>query len=371
MGIVEQAKTLSWQEQLRRTIRTPQELAEFIDLTADEMADIVETTKSYPMAITPYYASLMDKKDRACPIRIMAVPNKLEILAAQSLPDFEKEKEFVKGSNPEASLVGLRQEFDGKATILTTMMCQSFCRHCFRKYWLGRSNATLSLDHAQQAVEEIARTPSIKEICISGGDPLVLPDLYLDRIVTALGKIPHVEVVRLYSRTPVTMPQRITPQLIEILKKHPTLYFCTHFNHPKELTEESTRACRALVNNGIPMLNQAVLLKGVNDNSDTMKDLLWGLVKNKIKPFYLQHCIRQTGSDHLVTSVSAGTDIIRDLYCHVSAIAIPLYDVILYGGKALMMPDYRKTDAGGVYVENLKGEKSYLADLEGRSKPRL
>ncbi len=356
---------LSWKEQLKGIIRTASELSKYINLTNEEMDDISKTIEVYPMAITPYYASLMDKNDRNCPIRRMVIPNKLENIVSLKLPDFEKEKEFVKGKQPEESLVGLREEYDGKATILTTMNCQSYCRHCFRKYWIGKSNETLNLDQTRKVIDTISKKEEIKEVCISGGDPLILPDKYIAETINGLKDIKHVEVVRLYSRTPVTMPQRITPELIGILKQHPTLYFCTHFNHPKELTKEATNACRSLVDNGIPVLNQAVLLKGVNDDSKTMKELLWGLVKNKVKPFYLQHCIKQTGNDHLVTEVKVGTEIIRDLYCHMSAIAIPLYDVILYGGKALMMPDYVKEDeTGEKYVENLKSEKSYLSDLE-------
>ncbi len=360
---VEDALSLNWKEQLRRTIRTPRELTDYIELTEEEILNIERIIKKYPMAITPYYASLMDKKNRNCPIRKMAIPVESEI-DLSNLPDFEKEKEFIgKEKKPEESMVGLRREYNGKATILTTMRCQSYCRHCFRKYWLG-SNETLSMAQIGEVVREIKEDKEIKEICISGGDPLVLPDNHLREVIFGLRDIPHVEVVRLYSRAPVNLPQRITSELIDILQEHPTLYFCTHFNHPKELTSQAMGACRNLVNHGIPVLNQAVLLKGVNDDTETMKELLWGLVKNKVKPFYLQHCIKQTGNDHLVTKVDVGTNIIRDLYCHMSAIAIPLYDVILYGGKALMMPDYVKEDDRGRYIQNLKGEKYYLKDLE-------
>ena len=365
MDNLQDDRSLNWKEQLRRTIRTSEDLAKYIDLTNEEKDEITETIKVYPMAITPYYASLMDKKDRNCPIRRMAVPSKLELIGTSNLPNLEKEKEFVSKNNLEESLTGLRQEFSGKATILATMKCQSYCRHCFRKYWIGRSNETLTIDQIKKVIKVIDGNKQIKEVCISGGDPLVLPDHYIGKVIGELKGLSHVEVVRLYSRSPVTMPQRITPKLIEELKQHPTIYFCTHFNHPKELTSEATSACRALVDNGIPVLNQAVLLKGVNDDSEVMRELLLGLVKNKVKPFYLQHCIKQTGNNHLVTRIDVGTKIIRDLYCHMSAIAIPLYDVILYGGKALMMPDYIKRDRDGrEFIENLKGERSYLKDLE-------
>ena len=154
-------------------------------------------------------------------------------------------------------------------------------------------------------------------------------------------------------------------RIVKVLKKHPTLYVCTHFNHPKELTKEAMLACRKIVDNGIPIFNQSVLLKGVNDDSKIMKELLWGLVKNKVKPLYLQHCIKTMGNDHLVTKIDVGQKIIKDLYCHMSVLGIPLYDVILYSGKVLMMPDYvEKDEQGKKYFKNLHGEKFYLDNLE-------
>ncbi|MFW5803857.1 MAG: KamA family radical SAM protein [bacterium] len=348
----------NWQWQLQNSIKTPEQLSKYINLTEQEYKDIEKITETYKMSITPYYASLMDKDDPDCPIRKMVIPVMAELENTPQIPSSEKEESFEK-------VTGLRQEFKEKCTILLTLMCPNYCRYCFRKYWVGRMNNVLTYEQIDDVVKAIENNKNIEEVCISGGDPLMLSDEYIDYVLTKLKTVKHLGAVRLYTRTLAFLPQRITDNLVKVLKKHPTLYVCTHFNHPKELTDEAMAACRKIVNNGMSIYNQSVLLKGVNDNSKVMKELFWGLVKNKVKPLYLQHCIKTMGNDHLVTKIDVGQKIIKDLYCHMSVLGIPLYDVILYSGKVLMMPDYvEKDEQGKKYFKNLHGEKFYLDNLE-------
>ena len=348
----------NWQWQLQNAIKTPEQLSKYINLTEKEYKDIEKITETYKMSITPYYASLMDKYDTDCPIRKMVLPVIAELENTPQIPSSEKEESFEK-------VTGLRQEFKEKCTILLTLMCPNYCRYCFRKYWVGRMNNVLTYKQIDEVVKAINNNKQIEEVCISGGDPLMLSDEYIDYVLTKLKTVKHLGAIRLYTRTLAFLPQRITDNLVKVLKKHPTLYVCTHFNHPKELTREAMAACRKVVNNGMPIYNQSVLLKGVNDNSEVMRELFWGLVKNKVKPLYLQHCIKTMGNDHLVTKIDVGQKIIKDLYCHMSVLGIPLYDVILYSGKVLMMPDYvEKDEQGKKYFKNLHGEKFYLENLE-------
>jgi lysine 2,3-aminomutase len=347
-----------WQEQLRNTIKNVEGLAPYIHLTEQEIQDMGKVSETYKMSITPYYASLMDKDNPNCPIRKMVLPDIREIENPLSIPDMDKEASFEETQ-------GLRQEFKEKCTILLTFMCPNYCRYCFRKYWVGRDNRILTYSQIDKIIESIQSNKNIEEVCLSGGDPLTLSNEYLDYVLTKIKSVEHIKVVRIFTRVPVFLPQRITSGLIKVLKKYPSLYLCTHFNHPKEITPESIKACRELVDNGIPVLNQTVLLKGVNDNSEVMRDLLWRLVSNKIKPFYLYHCIKTMGNDHLVTKVDVGQKILKDLYCHMSALAIPLYIVPLYEGKALVMPEYLEKDENGkMYFTNLRGERFYIDKLE-------
>jgi len=348
----------NWQWQIKNAIKTPEQLSKYINLTKKELLDIEKVIKTYKMSITPYYAALMDKDNHSCPIRKMVLPTATELQNTPQIPSSEKEESFEKAT-------GLRQEFKEKCTILLTLMCPNYCRYCFRKYWVGRVNNVLTYKQIDEVINTINRNKNIEEVCVSGGDPLILSDEYIDYVLTKLKTIKHLGAVRLYTRTLAFLPQRITDNLISIIKKYPTLYVCTHFNHPKELTDEAMLSCRKIINNGIPIFNQSVLLKGINDNSEVMRELLWGLVKNKVKPLYLQHCIKTMGNDHLVTKIDVGQNIIKELYCHMSALGIPLYDVILYSGKVLMMPDYvEKDEKGKKYFRNLHGEKFYLENLE-------
>lgn len=348
----------NWHWQLQNAIKTPEQLSKFINLNEKEYKEIEKITGTYKMSITPYYASLMDKDNPDCPIRKMVIPVMAELENTPQIPSSEKEESFEK-------VTGLRQEFKEKCTILLTLMCPNYCRYCFRKYWVGRMNNVLTYEQIDEVVKAIDDNKQIEEVCISGGDPLMLSDEYIDYVLTKLRTVKHLGAVRLYTRTLAFLPQRITDNLVRVLKKHPTLYVCTHFNHPKELTEEAMAACRKIVDNGMPIYNQSVLLKGVNDNSKVIRELFWGLVKNKVKPLYLQHCIKTMGNDHLVTKIDVGQKIIKDLYCHMSVLGIPLYDVILYSGKVLMMPDYvEKDEQGKKYFKNLHGEKFYLDNLE-------
>ena len=346
-----------WKYQVAHAIKTSSQLSEYVDLSEKEKEDIDKVIGVYKMSITPYYAGLMDKFDHNCPIRKMIIPSLLEFNGDFS-PNIEKENSYEE-------VPGFRQEYKDKCTILLTYVCPNYCRYCFRKFWVGKNNRTLSNAQIDAIIDRILNDENIQEVCISGGEPLVVDDEKIKYLLDKIKSIDHVKVVRLFTRSLVFMPQRITQNLVETLRLYPTLYVCTHFNHPKEITEEAEMACKRLIENGIPVLNQSVLLKGVNDSTEVMRQLLWKLIQIKVKPFYLYHCINTTGTHYLVTKLSVGTEIIRDLYCHMSALAIPLYIAPLYDGKVLLMPDYYKTDdAGKQYFESQTGERFYIEELE-------
>lgn len=321
-----------WKQELRSLITTFDEIKKYISIPDENIKDFEVGNSIFPMMITPYYAKLLSTLPSDHPLLKCILPTAIEKESVENLPNFQKEEEFSHG------IKGLRVELSGRATIITTQFCPNHCRYCFRKYYVNIGKATLTKADIDKIVEYIKNDTTVTECCLSGGEPLVLSDDLLEYLITALSNISHVKVLRIFSRAFAVLPSRFTENLLRILKIFPTLYMIAHFDHADELTEETIHACRLLADNGIPMFSSTVLLKDINDSSRVLGELFQKCLQNKIKPFYLYHCVPAMGVKHFMTEVDVGTKIIEELYSKLSALCIPLYTVPLIGEKALAMP---------------------------------
>jgi lysine 2,3-aminomutase len=237
---------------------------------------------------------------------------------------------------------GLTHRYPDRALLLVTHECSMYCRHCTRRRIVGDSSEKVGNGHLEQAFEYIRNTPQLRDIVISGGDPLILSDEKIDYILTELRKIDHIEIIRIGSRMPVVLPQRITDKFCEMIKKHHPIYVNTHFNHPKEVTEEAKIACEKLANAGVNVGNQSVLLRGINDCSNIMKKLVHELLRIRVRPYYIYQCDLSEGISHFRTTISKGIEIIENLRGHTSGLAVPTFvvDAPGGGGKIPVMPTY-------------------------------
>ena len=311
-----------------------------------------KTLTTLRMAITPYYLSLINPDDPHDPVRKQCIPTGLEThQASADLLDPLHEDE-------DSPTPGLTHRYPDRVLFLITDMCSMYCRHCTRRRFAGQTDAECGNDRIEKALEYIEKTPTVRDVLLSGGDALMVADKKLEYIISRLRAIPHVEIVRLGTRTPVVCPQRITPELCEMLKKYHPIWLNTHFNHPNEITAESTRACEMLANAGIPLGNQSVLLRGVNDCVHVMKHLVQGLVKIRVRPYYIYQCDLSMGLEHFRTPVSKGIEIIEGLRGHTSGYCVPTFvvDAPGGGGKTPVMPQYVISQAPGrVVLRNFEG----------------
>ena len=341
-----------WKWQVRNRIETLEDLKKYISLTAEEEEGVKKTLTTLRMAITPYYLSLINPDDPHDPVRKQCIPTGLEThQASADLLDPLHEDE-------DSPTPGLTHRYPDRALFLITDMCSMYCRHCTRRRFAGQTDAECGNDRIEKALEYIEKTPTVRDVLLSGGDALMVADKKLEYIISRLRAIPHVEIVRLGTRTPVVCPQRITPELCEMLKKYHPIWLNTHFNHPNEITAESTRACEMLANAGIPLGNQSVLLRGVNDCVHVMKHLVQGLVKIRVRPYYIYQCDLSMGLEHFRTPVSKGIEIIEGLRGHTSGYCVPTFvvDAPGGGGKTPVMPQYVISQAPGrVVLRNFEG----------------
>ncbi|MBQ7551091.1 MAG: lysine 2,3-aminomutase, partial [Bacteroidales bacterium] len=288
------------------------------------------------MAITPYYLSLINPDDPYCPIRRQAIPTAAELhQSSADLLDPLHEDE-------DSPVPGLTHRYPDRVLFLITDMCSMYCRHCTRRRFAGQHDCQSPSERIQAAIDYIARTPQVRDVLLSGGDALMVSDSMLESIIQRLRAIPHVEIIRLGTRTPVVCPQRITDDLVNMLKKYHPIWVNTHFNHSNEITEESAAACARLANAGIPLGNQSVLLRGVNDCVHTMLALVRNLVKIRVRPYYIYQCDLSMGLEHFRTPVSKGIEIMENLRGHTSGYAVPTFvvDAPGGGGKTPVMPNY-------------------------------
>ncbi|MBE6908799.1 MAG: lysine 2,3-aminomutase [Ruminococcaceae bacterium] len=325
-----------WKWQVRNRIETVEDLKKHIDITEEEEEGIRKCLGTLRMAITPYYLSLIDLSDPNDPIRRQAIPtaNELHQSAADLLDPLHEDTD--------SPVKGLTHRYPDRVLLLVTDQCSMYCRHCTRRRFAGQHDQAVPVDQIDRCIDYVREHTEVRDVLISGGDPLVMSDDKLEHVISELRRIDHVEIVRIGSRTPVVMPQRITPELCAMLKKYHPIWLNTHFNHPKEVTEDSKRATAMLADAGVPLGNQTVLLAGVNDCVYTMKKLMHELVKMRVRPYYIYQCDLSMGLEHFRTPVSKGIEIIEALRGHTSGFCVPTFvvDAPGGGGKTPVMPNY-------------------------------
>lgn len=341
-----------WHWQMTNRITSLDELAKIIKLTDQEEKGIKDCLERLRMAITPYYASLMDPENPNCPIRKQAIPVTWELEEAHC--DLEDPLfEDVDSPTP-----GLTHRYPDRVLFLLTDQCAMYCRHCTRRRIAGTTDQPRPQHEIDAAIAYIENTPAIRDVLLSGGDALLLSDDIIENILKRLRKIDHVEIIRFGTRTPVVLPQRITAELCSMLRRYHPIWINTHFNHPKEITAEAKMACERLVDAGIPLGNQTVLLKNVNDCPYVIKQLVHDLVKMRIRPYYLYQCDLSEGLEHFRTSIAKGIEIIELLRGHTSGFAVPTYVVDAPGGGG-------KIPVNPQYVISMSDKKVILRNYEG------
>lgn len=325
-----------WKWQTRNRIETLEELKKYIPLTEEEEEGARKCLQTLRMAITPYYLSLIDPNDPNDPVRKQAIPTGLETHRASA------DLEDPLHEDTDSPVPGLTHRYPDRVLLLITDQCSMYCRHCTRRRFAGQKDDAMPMERIDKAIEYIRNTPVIRDVLLSGGDALLVSDETLEYIISKLREIPHVEIIRMGSRVPVVMPQRITDNLVNMLKKYHPIWLNTHFNHPNEITEEAKAACERMANVGIPLGNQSVLLRGVNDCVHVMRDLVHGLVKMRVRPYYIYQCDLSLGLEHFRTPVSKGIEIIEGLRGHTSGYCVPTFvvDAPGGGGKTPVMPNY-------------------------------
>jgi len=352
-----------WRWQNRNRIRRMDELARMIALSEAEREAIARHAGPLPVGITPYYASLLDASDPEQPLRKTVVPVLEEYVHTRG------EADDPLGEDHDSPVPGLVHRYPDRVLLLVTGFCSVYCRYCTRARMVGASGEkSVKKADIDRAIDYIASTPAVRDVLISGGDPLSLDDDRLDYILSRLRAIPHVEFLRIGSKQPVVQPMRITPSLTRILKRYHPLWMSLHFTHPDELTPEVAEACGRLADAGIPLGSQTVLLKGVNDELDTLRRLVHGLLKIRVKPYYLYQCDPISGSAHFRTPVEKGVELIRGLRGHTTGYAVPVFvvDGPDGGGKIPLAPDYVVGRQGDdLVLRNYAGREFTYPDPEG------
>jgi lysine 2,3-aminomutase len=327
----------AWTDELRRSITSVADLADHLELTEDERQGALRAEQAgLPVAITPYYLSLADPFDPRCPIRRQCVPHIAE--------DREVPGDMVDplGETTHEVAPELVSRYPDRALLLVSDRCSVYCRFCTRSRMVGAGGGVRTLEHLAPAFAWLADHPEVRDVIVSGGDPLVMSTERLTRILERLRAIPSVETIRLATRVPVTLPTRITDELVQALRAFHPIWVMTHFNHPKELTQQAREACLRLVDAGFPVMNQTVLLRGINDDQGTLETLFRGLVRWRVRPYYLLQADPVRGTSHLRTPIATGLRLMEALQGRLSGIALPKLIVDTPGGlgKVPILPDY-------------------------------
>jgi lysine 2,3-aminomutase len=339
----------SWKWQLANRIETIEDLGRHIKVSADEVASGARLR----MAVTPYYLSLIDPGDKNDPIRKQAVPTFHE---SEFAPEDCIDPLNEDGDMP---VKGLVHRYSDRVLMLVTDMCAMYCRHCTRRRFAGQTDRHLPMYQIEKCVGYIKGHPNIRDVILSGGDPFLMSERRLEVILRKIREIKHVEIIRIGTRTPVVMPQRITKGLADMIGKYHPVWINTHFNHPNEITPDSAAACARLADAGIPLGNQSVLLRGVNDCVHVMRSLVRKLLEIRVRPYYIYQCDLSRGIEHFRTPVSVGIEIIEGLRGHTSGLAVPTYviDAPGGGGKIPIMPNYVVSrGCNKIVIRNYMGE---------------
>ncbi len=349
-----------WKWQYRNRITTLAELDAFLPLAPQTRVQLGAVLREFRMGIPPYYLSLIDPHDALDPMRLQAVPSISEFL------DIELGSDDPLAEEANSPVPGIVHRYPDRCLLVATNNCALYCRYCTRKRIMEEDMAPAARQALDRMIDYIAQTPTVRDVVVSGGDPLTWGTARLVELLDRLSAIGHLEVIRIGSRVPVTLPQRITPELCAALERYSALWINTHFNHPREVTREAAAACARLLRAGIPLNNQSVLLRGVNDDVLTMRALVHALLRIRVRPYYLYHCDPVRGSQHLRTSVARGLEIIEGLRGHTSGLAIPTYVIDAPGGgKIPIQPQYLQSYANGrATLRNYQGRVFEYDDPE-------
>ncbi|MCP2257409.1 lysine 2,3-aminomutase [Streptoalloteichus tenebrarius] len=357
-GNVTDEQWADWRWHMRHRITTLPKLREWIRVTPDEERAIRECAGKYRWSVTPYYASLMDPDDPTCPVRQQALPGPGELVES---PDAEVD--------PVGDMIYRKtnrvvHKYPDRVIMLVTEACPVYCRHCTRKFHTTDVSGTYFRDDEGGSYEEdlryIAEHPEIRDVLLTGGDPLSYRDDKLEQIIAALRAIPSVEIIRIGTRFPVLLPQRVTTEFCEMLSRHHPVWLNTHFNHPREITPDAAAAVDRLLRHGVPVGNQTVLLKGINDSVATMRSLMTELLRIRVRPYYIYHCDNVVGVSHFMTSVEKGWEIMEGLQGHITGFGVPQYVLTTKLGKIPMTrPSYSVTEAG-LELRNYRGQTMAL-----------
>ena len=325
-----------WKWQIQNRIRTLEQLEKILKLSAKERLALEMHRSNLPVGVTPYFMSLLPPEEADHPLRRTVIPTVDEFLKMAGESDDPLAEE------EHTPLSGLVYRYPDRVLFLAVDFCSTYCRYCTRSRIVGHGAIRASRTRWQKAIDYIAATPTIRDVLISGGDPLTIGDERLDWLLARLRQIPHIDIIRIGTKIPAVLPQRITPQLVRMLRKYHPLWISLHFTHPEECTPEAYQACSRLADAGIPLGSQTVLLKNINDQVDTMKKLVHHLLRMRVRPYYLYQCDPISGSSHFRTPVEKGLEIIRGLRGFTSGYAVPTYviDAPGGGGKIPLTPDY-------------------------------
>jgi lysine 2,3-aminomutase len=342
-----------WQWQLRHRLSTVEELSQCIHLTNEEVQGL-NAQDHFRVDITPYFASLIDPEDPTCPIRRQVIP------LGRELEDFDGMQVDSLAEEQHSPVPGLVHRYPDRVLMLVTTHCASYCRYCTRSRIVGDLDASYQKADLEQQIDYLRRTPQVRDVLLSGGDPLTLSPILLDYLLSKLRAIPHIEIIRIGTRVPVFLPQRITNELCEMLRRYHPLWMNVHINHPKEITPELSQALTKLADAGIPLGNQSVLLAGINDSIEVQRELVHKLVLNRVRPYYLYQCDLVKGAGHFRTTVARGIEIIEGLRGHTSGYAVPTYvvDAPGGGGKIPVQPQYMISQ--GVNKVILRNYEGYI-----------
>ena len=361
-GVID-AEWGDWRWQQRHRITTLPALEQVVRLSAAERRGVAATAADFRMAITPYYAALMDPDDPGCPIRRQAVPTEAELTVwpGERMDPLDEE-----GHMPAP---GLTHRYPDRALLYATHNCAMYCRFCTRKRKVSDPTSQLARTALDEALDHVARTPAIREVIVSGGDPLSLSNTRLDAILARLEAIDHVEVARIGTRNLVTLPQRVDGELCDVLRSHQTrrlsVWVMTHFNHPRECTDDAWAACERVAATGTSIQNQMVLLDGINDQADVVVDLNRRLLRMRVKPYYILYADMAQGIGHFRAPIERGLRVIDALRGHVTGLAVPQFVVDLPGGggKVPLVPDYvTGRGEGAWHFRNYRGEPFALVE---------
>jgi len=342
-----------WRWQLRHRVTKLEQLQEILQLIPEEIEGIKQSKGRLALAVTPYFVSIMDSSNPNCPIRRQAVPRIEEChLSKNDMVD-------PCGEDKNSPVSGLVHRYPDRVLLLVTDQCATYCRYCTRRRLVGSNERAITQGNFEEVLKYLKTHKKVRDVLLSGGDPLLLENERLEEILSRIRMIPHIELLRIGTRAPVTLPQRITVGLVRMLKKYHPLMISIHFTHPKEITDAVRRACNELADGGIPLGSQTVLLKGINDKPYVMKKLVHELLKIRVRPYYIYQCDLATGTEHFRTSVATGIQIIEKLRGHTTGYAIPTYviDAPGGGGKIPVEPDYViSKEKGKLVLRNYEGQ---------------